>query len=143
MRLALGVLRIVQASMLLFGAMLMLACAKPQAPTSQVLHCADIVKGCQFATLFVQFNHIPSPLKPFKVSVQSPTARVIHADFLMQGMTMGLNRYKFLQGHSQQFEAEVILPVCIQGRADWVMQLEVEDGGNTLRYELPFTSSAH
>lgn len=135
-------LKPLQASLLFFCLMLISACAKPQAPSSQVLHCEDMVKGCQFATFFVQFNQIPSPLKPFKVSVKSPMATLIHADFVMQGMAMGLNRYQLLEGHSKYFEAEVILPVCVQGRADWMMQLELVQAGKTLRFELPFTSGA-
>jgi len=55
---------------------------------------------------------------------------------LLRGMEMGFNRYRLLPDGPGSWQAEVLLPACIQGRKDWLMTLEV-DGR---RYELPFKS---
>lgn len=100
--------------------------------------CPDIVKGCEVPGrgLLVRFDRQPAALERFSIFVTWPHAAEVHASFHMQGMEMGMNRYRFMRVGADRWQAEVILPACIQGRKDWRMVLE---NGDT-RYELPFTS---
>ena len=103
--------------------------------------CPDIVTGCVVgdAKLRVRFDRQPSPLQKFRIAVDAPAARQIHARFSMRDMEMGLNRYRLIPDGNGHWQAEVMLPVCVQGRNDWLLQLEV-DGKS---YLLPFTSEGH
>jgi hypothetical protein len=100
--------------------------------------CPDIVTGCALpqSGLQVRFNQIPRPMQAFKVDVVLPEARSVYARFVMQGMEMGLNRYRLLPDGTGRWQAEVMLPACVQGRRDWLLILEA-DGA---RYQLPFSS---
>lgn len=98
--------------------------------------CEDIVAGCALpqAGLHVRFDRRPAAMQRFKVLVQLPQARAVHASFSMRGMEMGFNRYRLLPDGAGRWQADVMLPACIQGRSDWLMLLEA-DGR---LYELPF-----
>lgn len=100
--------------------------------------CADIVAGCALpqADWHVRFDRQPAVMQRFRVMVQLPQAREAHASFSMRGMEMGFNRYRLLPDGAGGWQAEVMLPACVQGRNDWLMLLEA-DGR---RYELPFKS---
>ncbi len=106
----------------------------------ETMQCVDVVKGCIGKGLVVIFSQPPQVMKPFKVLVRSE-ARQVHASFAMQGMEMGLNRYVFKQAGDGEFVAEVILPVCVQGRSDWVMELELSGSLTIDRYRLPFQAT--
>lgn len=100
--------------------------------------CDDIVAGCALpqAGLHVRFDRQPAALQRFRIFLQLPQAREVHAGFSMRGMEMGFNRYRLLPDGPGRWQAEVMLPACVQGRSDWLMELEA-DGS---RYELPFKS---
>lgn len=100
--------------------------------------CTDIVAGCTLAQagLQVRFDRTPGAMQAFKLFVALPQAREVHARFSMQGMEMGLNRYRLLADGPGHWQAEVMLPACVQGRRDWLLTLEA-DGA---RYQLPFRS---
>ena len=100
------------------------------------LACADVVAGCASLDLRVSFDRVPQPMRPFRLRVEVVDAREVHASFVMQGMQMGLNRYRLLAAGKGAWQGDIILPVCVQGRGDWVMTLEV-DGS---LYQLPFVS---
>lgn len=101
-----------------------------------IVPCADIVNGCALphARLHVRFDRQPHPMQAFKIEVELPGAREIHALFSMRGMEMGLNRYRLLPDGPGRWQAEVMLPACIQGRHDWSLLLEA----NGISYEVPF-----
>lgn len=103
-----------------------------------IVPCADIVAGCAVpqADLHVRFDQRPRAMQRFRAVVQLPKAREVHASFSMRGMEMGFNRYRLLPDGNGSWQAEIMLPACVQGRSDWLMLLEV-DGR---RYELPFKS---
>ncbi len=54
----------------------------------------------------------------------------------MQGMEMGFNRYDLRPAASGEFASNVTLPVCVSGRHDWSLTLDI-DGSH---YALPFRS---
>lgn len=100
--------------------------------------CPDIVAGCGLsqAGLHVRFDHHPRPLQKFKMMVELPGAREVYASFNMRGMEMGFNRYRLLPDGPGRWQAEVLLPACVQGRKDWLVLLEA-DGA---RYQMSFAS---
>jgi hypothetical protein len=103
-----------------------------------IFACPDIVQGCALphAGLHVRFDRPPRPMQAFRVEVELPGVRAVHARFSMRGMEMGLNRYRLLPDGPGRWHAEVMLPACIQGRNDWSLLLEA----NGSAYEVPFRS---
>jgi len=101
--------------------------------------CSDPVAGCGFehdgAPVQLRFSRLPIPLEAFQLDVRSVSAERISAEFQMQGMEMGFNRYD-LSPTPGGFKAQVTLPVCVSGRHDWTMFLTV-DG---TRYAVPFST---
>lgn len=106
----------------------------------QTIPCADITKGCGNQQLQIHFDRTPQVMRPFNLSASAASASEVHASFAMQGMEMGLNRYRLLQKPDGLWQAEVTLPVCIQGRSDWMVELEVQTPQGMQRYQLPFSS---
>ena len=126
---------------LLFLAVLWVPRVRPQPPVIApviAIACADIRLGCRLpeARLNVRFDRQPSPLQPFKLLVEVPAARAIHASFNMREMEMGFSHYRLLPNGAGRWSAEVTLPACVQGRKDWLLRLDI-DGQ---RYEVPFSS---
>jgi hypothetical protein len=120
------------------GALLYLGVARtPQAP-SMLVSCVNPVAGCPLPErrLRISFDRHPQPMQPFRLRVEVPNARVLHASFAMRDMQMGLNRYRLLADGDGAWTGEIILPVCVHGRSDWIMTLDV-DGR---LYQLPFSS---
>ena len=107
--------------------------------------CHDITQGCGNDHFIVRFDRMPHVMHPFGVTVavgdsgKSPPTGM-HASFAMAGMEMGLNRYRMLQQQDKTWHAEVTLPVCVQGKSLWNMQLEFKSATGTERYRLTFES---
>lgn len=103
-----------------------------------VVACPDPVAGCSFhhagARAQFRFSRTPVPMEAFELSVESPGLRRAHAEFQMIGMDMGFNRYDLRPVAGGSFTAKLTLPVCVSGRRDWVLTLDV-DGSH---YALPF-----
>lgn len=110
-------------------------------PPARTIACADISKGCLVDGIRLRFDHVPSVMKPFRLSAELGRATEAHASFAMQGMDMGLNRYRLLQQADAVWTAEVVLPVCVRGRSDWIMLLEVQTPEGLKRYQLAFKTS--
>jgi hypothetical protein len=104
------------------------------------IRCADTLAGCAFshrgATANVRFSTQPAPLQAFELRVAAPGAARISAEFQMVGMDMGFNRYDLRPAGNGRFASNVTLPVCVSGRHDWLLYLDV-DGS---RYALPFST---
>ncbi len=54
----------------------------------------------------------------------------------MVGMDMGFNRYDLRPTADGAWAAKVTLPVCVSGRRDWILYLDL-DGS---RYAIPFST---
>ncbi|OIQ80249.1 hypothetical protein GALL_380030 [mine drainage metagenome] len=120
------------------GALLYLGVARTlQVPSMQV-PCVNPVAGCLLLEqgLRIRFDRRPQPMRPFRLRVEVASARALHASFAMRDMQMGLNRYRLLADGDGAWTGEIILPVCVHGRSDWIMTLDV-DGR---LYQLPFSS---
>lgn len=109
-------------------------------PAAVAVTCADPLAGCAFAhrgtAASVRFSAQPAPLQAFELSVQAPEAHRVSAELQMRGMDMGFNRYDLRPAGNGVFSAQVTLPVCVSGRRDWMLFLDI-DG---TRYELPFST---
>lgn len=108
--------------------------------TAQAVTCADPVAGCSFshrgAIVTLRFSARPTPLQAFELRVSAPGTRRISAEFQMNGMEMGFNRYDLRMAGKGMFASNVTLPVCVSGRRDWTLYLEI-DGAH---YALPFST---
>jgi len=103
--------------------------------------CADITRGCGNQELEVRFDRVPQVMKPFRLDLAAADAVEAYASFGMQGMEMGLNRYRLLKQPDGSWRANVTLPVCVRGRSDWMLELEIEKTGNRQRYQIPFSAN--
>jgi hypothetical protein len=102
--------------------------------------CADPLAGCSFshrgAAASVRFSAQPTTLEAFELNVRAAGANRISAEFQMVGMDMGFNRYDLRPTADGAWAAKVTLPVCVSGRRDWVLYLDL-DGS---RYAIPFST---
>lgn len=120
---------------------------KPDLVSTTVLSCADITQSCGNQIFTVQFAETPQVMKPLQLNLhinRADSVKNVHVDFAMQNMEMGLNRYLMIQtNESGAWQAEVTLPICIQGRSDWNMLIEIEAGDTVQRFQLPFSAKAN
>lgn len=104
------------------------------------LTCPDIHAGCagELAGRPVQVG-VRGDLKvlhPFEVWVRAADVREAHVSFAMEGMDMGFNLYTLRPDQDGVLRGRVTLPVCVSGRRDWRMTLEIEGQ----RLTLPFVT---
>ena len=104
------------------------------------VRCPDPLAGCEFmhrgAPARVRFSAQPVTLQAFGLSVEAANAQKISAEFQMIGMDMGFNRYDLRPAGPGEFTARITLPVCVSGRSDWMLYINI-DG---IRYALPFST---
>ena len=86
-------------------------------------------------------------LKPFKVSVLNENMdelelESIQVDFKMKSMDMGVNRFFFKKNEVENahiWNAKVLLPICITGRADWISEFIVTTKSSKYLISLPIS----
>lgn len=107
------------------------------------LVCRDIVTGCSFDGIRISSNQPPQIMKPFQLNlaIENSAVSKVYTSFGMDGMEMGLNRYKMTQVAEGLWQAEVTLPVCVRGRADWLMQVDTKGGLTEQRYLIRFETN--
>ncbi len=72
-------------------------------------------------------------LKPFEVKVKlnknnQTKIKPRQIQFSMQGMQMGMNRFNFKRSRTKQYwVSQVVLPVCVTGRKDWLVQISTDN----------------
>jgi hypothetical protein len=100
--------------------------------------CSDLLAGCQFshrgAAVTARFSLHPAPLEPFDLTVEASGSRRISAEFQMVGMDMGFNRYDLRPTGNDIFASKVTLPVCVSGRRDWILYLDLDGTRYALRF---------
>jgi hypothetical protein len=113
--------------------------ASEEAKVTQVA-CANLASGCvaHVDGREVRFGMtgVPKPLTPFQVWVKADGARKAEVRFTMQGMEMGFNLYTLRADSQGVLRATVTLPVCVSGRRDWNMILDVDKS----RLNVPFVT---
>lgn len=113
-----------------------------QQHTEATFNCPDMVAGCQVEGLHLSSKQPPQIMKPFELNLQlGDDVDEVYASFAMEGMDMGLNRYKLIKTSEGVWRAEVTLPVCVRGRADWMMQIEAETLLGQQRYMVSFQTN--
>ena len=107
---------------------------------AQEIACADPLQGCVFThrgrAAQLRFFSQPEPMQPFRMELHVPSAQHASAQVQMVGMDMGFNRYDLHTTTHGIFNAEITLPVCVSGRRDWKLYLQVD----SQRYVVPFSS---
>ena len=120
---------------------------KPDLVSTKVLSCADITQSCGNQIFTVQFAETPQVMKPLQLNLhinRVGSVKNVYVDFAMQNMEMGLNRYRLISDQkSDHWQAEVTLPVCVQGRSDWSMLIELETEDDVQRFQMPFSAKAN
>lgn len=97
----------------------------------QPILCINPVAGCAFVHLGVpaqiRFSVTPETMKPFVITLSHPTLQKVSASFQMAGMDMGFNRYDLKRGPDGNWTARIVLPVCTASRADWDVELQLDE----------------
>lgn len=105
-------------------------CSRPLPDASRV-SCLDPVAGCRFElaghTVELRFSETPRPMRPFLLDVEATGAAAVDADFVMPGMQMLPNRYRLARIVDGRWQTRVVLPVCVSGRADWLLALTIDN----------------
>ncbi len=115
---------------------------RPVAPPSVLTaSCADLTQPCRIPygaqVVEVRALQLPSALKPFQLEVRG-LAGPITARFGMVGMDMGPIALPLKDEPGGVAAAQVVLPLCVQGRRDWLLWLDSQAG----RIEVRFVAGA-
>ena len=114
---------------------------KPEAAKLEPIACEDIVQGCSHGDLTVRATTAPKVMHAFEMRVVVPGASSVQASFDMKSMQMGINRYRFQPQPDGSWRARVTLPVCVDGRSDWLMIIDIKRQAQLPRqYQLEFSA---
>lgn len=114
---------------LLAGVVVMNRYLRPAQPP-QSIACPNFQHGCgarldgREVTFGVQGEL--KVLVPFEVWVKAAKAQTVQASFAMKDMDMGFNLYTLRPDPQDIFRARVTLPMCVSGRRDWIMILDID-----------------
>jgi len=72
-----------------------------------------------------------SAMKLFDVKLQAngfsqQTINKASANFVMQGMEMGLSKFNLAEMKKGIWQGQAMLPVCTSGRSDWLVEIKLE-----------------
>ncbi|MGW8311007.1 MAG: hypothetical protein ACWGNB_08075 [Thiogranum sp.] len=105
----------------------------------------ELQQGCRAGegafSVELQFAAPPRAMSAFPVHLRVAAAEPVETvmiSFSMQGMDMGLNRYRMLRGASNTWTANVTLPICVSGRSDWIAGVELVTAQRRFQWDLPF-----
>ena len=91
--------------------------------------------------LNLRIDETVKTLQPFTLTITAdgwqPQQLAVY--FSMQGMEMGLNRFR-LQQTDNLWQGQAMLPVCTQQRSDWLATVFVTHGGERYRAEFGFST---
>lgn len=119
-------------------------------PVTSVAVNADcrIETGCTASagglSVAVQFGDTPRALQPFPVSLKTigrETAQAVYVSFVMQGMDMGLNRYRLSGDAMSAWRGDITLPICVSGRSDWIAEFDIVLAERRVVLQVPFVLS--
>ncbi|OYY93293.1 MAG: hypothetical protein B7Y41_10905 [Hydrogenophilales bacterium 28-61-23] len=126
-------------ALVLWGDRIALWGDRPEAPVTQV-DCATLTSGCSINVNGRQIRFgmsgAPKPLAPFQIWVDAAGVGKAEARFVMEGMDMGFNVYTLRADKQGILRAAVTLPVCVSGRRDWAMILDLDK----TRLRVPFVT---
>lgn len=94
--------------------------------------------------LLARLNLLPpvTSLQPFEMHLQleGVSARQAVITFTMADMEMGLNRFVLRPAQDGDWHGQAVLPVCSEGRKDWLATLTVVTDEGDYRLVFPFTA---
>jgi hypothetical protein len=123
----------------IFGLLSVLIWTKQTPSLPQKLGCADIEAGCGNDIFKLKFMSSPAVMKPMRLYLETKNAKQVYVAFAMEKMDMGLNRYRLIkQGDLDLWLGDFTLPVCVQGRSDWIVEVEIKTQLETMYYQIPF-----
>lgn len=122
---------------ILLSVLLLNACGQEEPPVRLLGQVDCRVEACELRTeafnLALQLPAAIKPLAPFVAELQLETTLPVESvlvDFIMPGMDMGRNQYRFSRIDRQGvWRAEPTLPVCVTGRSDWRADVEIVADG--------------
>ncbi|MBV1775067.1 hypothetical protein KSF73_04990 [Burkholderiaceae bacterium DAT-1] len=98
----------------------------------QIVMCNNLVEGCVLQmgkrTIRVSADQQPAMLRPFTLTVEN-IRKPVTLKLAMMGMDMGPLQFPMQKASDTVQTLKVSLPFCVQGRRDWVMRIQTEDGG--------------
>ncbi|MDC7712978.1 hypothetical protein PQU96_02360 [Vogesella sp. LYT5W] len=104
---------------------------QPAAPAVTSVSCSTLQQGCTLPDGSVlRFADAPRQRSPFTLTLSKQGSEAPTAEFSMQDMDMGFNRYRFVDG-GDHWQARVTLPACVSGSPDWL--LDLHQGDHTYR----------
>lgn len=105
----------------------------------------DMLRGCEAGdsnlAVLLSFEAPPRALKPFPIQlrqIRGQSAESVSVSFAMEGMDMGLNRYRMVSDAAGRWTANVTLPVCASGRSDWLATFELTTTARRVRIPAAF-----
>jgi len=105
----------------------------------------DVQQGCRAGegpfSVALRFAAPPRAMKAFPIRLRVATGEAVETvmiSFSMQGMDMGLNRYRMVRGASDTWTADVTLPICVSGRSDWIAGVELVTARRRFQWDVPF-----
>lgn len=108
------------------------------APAETVLACADLRAGCAAphlgAKARIGVDGELRLLQPFELWVRLDAATKVQASFTMAGMDMGFNLYTLRPDGRGNYRTRVILPMCVTGRHDWRLHVDIDGARTTLSF---------
>lgn len=127
------------ALLLAIGLVLWLNRSPREGRATQVV-CATLATGCSVQVdgreIRLGMNGVAKPLAPFEIWLKAVGVRKAEARFTMEGMDMGFNLYTLRPDGHGVFRAKVTLPICVTGRRDWNLILDVDKS----RLNVPFVT---
>jgi hypothetical protein len=136
-------------------ALTLLACQPAEQIPLEILElqqpCNVAAEGCTAANdkaqVTVKFDQDFGALKPFKLQLQLDQKTPVTVDeitliFSMNGMNMGLNKYRLIREADGLWTATVTLPICTSGRSDWLAEFELKSSGQHWTVQIPFELAA-
>lgn len=116
--------------LLIAGSVLANRWLKPQEQDEFMLNCPDLGSGCRFNIdgrgYELGMAGEVKLMAPFELWLKAPGSTIAEASFTMDGMDMGFNLYTLKPGPDGTLRTQVTLPVCVTGRRDWDVHLQIE-----------------
>jgi len=125
---------------------------------AETVVCPSLTTGCRVQLdgreFILSIRGSTKPLTPFQVRLQAvASAEVAPAEvatvevrFIMEGMDMGFNLYTLQPdqqsgaGQNNTLTANVTLPICVTGRRDWKMMLQIDKQMSNTQLSVPFVT---
>lgn len=135
---------------------LLAACNATENPVERSLvelgsaeECDASVQPCLLAhqgvTLRLELDKNVRTMQPFQLQLHvegaSQPVETVMVEFFMEGMDMGVNRYRLLN-KDNSWQGVITLPVCVAGTGIWRAEVEVSDQKHRYRGIFRFHSSS-